>query len=65
MRPRYTLRWLMMRVALAAVYCAILATGIRQSARYGCGNPFAEAILIVLCLIVGPPLVRAMARAYR
>ncbi len=60
-----TLRWVMTRIAGIAVALAILAEGARESARHHCGNPMFEAVVIVFLLVVGPPIVRAMARAYR
>jgi hypothetical protein len=58
-------QWLLIRIAVIAAACGYLVAAARESARVRCGNPFAEAVTILVLVAVGYPLVRAMARAYR
>ena len=60
-----TIRRIMTRIAFVAVALGILVAGARESARYHCGNPLAESVMIVTVLVITPPFVRAMARAYQ
>ena len=54
-RWQITLQWMMIRVAVIAVALAFLVHVASQSAKYHCGNPIFEAVMILLLLAVGYP----------
>lgn len=58
---RFTLRWIMTRIAVIALVLAFLVAAASESKKYHCGNPLIEAVTILLLLPAG----RAVVRAYR
>jgi hypothetical protein len=55
---------MMIRIAVIAAVLAFLVAAARQSAKYHCGTPLVDAVMILVFLALGYPVVRAMVHAY-
>ncbi len=51
-RLRFTIRWLMTRIAVLAVVFAFLIAADREGRPRGCGTPLSSAITVLLALVM-------------
>ena len=65
MRPlRFTLRWIMTQIAFLSLAFALLAAAAKESARYHCGHPLLDAVLLLALLVTARLALPTMVRAY-
>ncbi|HWE35695.1 MAG TPA: hypothetical protein VG406_03920 [Isosphaeraceae bacterium] len=64
-RPRFTIRWLMIRIAILAPIFALLASAERDSRASRCGTSIVSAILLLMIMTVVYMLARLLIWATR
>ena len=59
-RVRFTIGWLMIRIAVVAAALAYVVASDRQGRANGCGTPLENAVAILLTLATGYLIVRSV-----